>query len=918
MLPGYVNRDVPAGIHEYKPSKQDIQRGKNAARSFRYRPQHQGSIEALFLMGSLGTIAHSRGSDLDIWVCHESRLDQNQLNLLQRKCDGIVATAKNCKLDCHFFLMDAENFRIGVSQGLSNEASGSSQHYLLLDEFYRTALWLAGRLPLWWFVPATREQHYQDYRHILLGKRYLAEKKVLDFGPVASIPVGEFAGAALWQLYKAIEAPYKSVFKLLLLEAYTSSYPGFQPLSLSFKQQIYTGELDIDELDPYIVAYRRIEYYLTKQAQPERLELARRCLYFKIDKPLSKAPRFGQKSWQRELLEKLVREWHWNPDKISELDQHRQWKAGQVISERKALVNELLQCYQSLQEFIQQHQINAKIDRQEFTVLGHKLFASYQRRAGKIDWINPGITDELAEPNLLFVQDSGRSFWRVYAGSNSAATNWRQTALSPLKSGSLMELLMWCHCNGLLVRGSHCDFDYANDDSGPLAAAAATRPLIRAIQQWLPLPLPPVAHQSFSQAASIARIFIHINLDTEPYRDPRQQGLYQISDIDDALGYGELKENLVQSVDMVTRNSWNEIDCQRFDNAPISTWDNNALVACLRACLHSCINTDQPASLPEITVHCSSSTYGNTIRYRVGQLLGDILQCFHATKNSPPNRLFTRYIFAVETGFYACQCAPLEQGKIHARIESCANADELEGYLARAQPHPSPLVLDRFATVDDALRLIAKVSAERGINVVYRAAGKVAELTVLDEQGSLFRGCVAFYNEVSLLRSLHYFLRASIKRQRQLGGDFTAEFDVFPIRFYQLRQQQDGRGFLEPCHVTTHLSHLQCHPVQVLVRNATPDIATLGTENLTIVCEQREFSQLQLGDRFLSRVADYLIGFRASAERYPCYITDLDLSAYQLPGLSVRQWQISHYLRFKVDLESRLNAALSTALSKQA
>ena len=25
----------------------------------------------------------------------------------------------------------------------------------VLDEFYRTAIWLAGRTPLWWLVPAT-------------------------------------------------------------------------------------------------------------------------------------------------------------------------------------------------------------------------------------------------------------------------------------------------------------------------------------------------------------------------------------------------------------------------------------------------------------------------------------------------------------------------------------------------------------------------------------------------------------------------------------------------------------------------------------------------------------------------------------------------------------------------------------------
>ena len=914
MLPGYINRDTPYGLAEYKPNKSELRLGKSFARSFNYQHNvhHRPEIESLFVMGSLGTVAHSRSSDLDIWVCHADDLPRERLLSLRQKCNALTSAAKNIALDCHFFLMSAEQFREGFSDGLTSEASGSTQHLLLLDEFYRTALWLGGRIPLWWLVPSTREQHFRDYRHQLLAKRFILDKKVIDFGAVPGIPPEEFAGAALWQLYKAIEAPYKSVFKLFLLEAYTCAYPGFQPLCLSFKQQIYDGELDIDELDPYILAYRRIEHYLLNRKEPQRLELVRRCLYFKVNKALSKKPQHSTASWQRQLLTRLTKEWGWSAKKLQELDHRRHWKADKVLQERQLLVSELLASYKTLLAFKQRHQVDAKVDQEEFNTLGHKLYACYERRPGKIDWINPGIAHDLSEANLCFVQDdsvsksadvTNTSHWRVYAQSQAALkenVNWQHVCPMPLKSGSLMETILWCHCNGLLTNASRCEFTFASQTNSDNVSAAQLHPLIRALQQWLPLPLAAVPHDSFKQRAVTTHLFIHVNLGLEPDRKLQEKGVFHVSDNDDALGYGELKENLVKSIDLVSRNSWNEIQCQHFENDSANVLNNNALALCLRTCLQAClIPKNGNAVVPQIRVHCGSSASGNAIRYRVETLLRDVLQCY----TSPHLPLASRYVFSVGNGFFACQCQAVSEQHVQARLEALTDIGAVEDYLARPQHRHSPLVIDRYCDIDDSVRLLAKVSDVRAINVVFRELGTQAELLVLDEQGSLFRGLVPFYNETSLLGSLHHFLRHAIRRQKALGGDFRAEFDVFPIRFYKLRYQNE-RAFLEPSHCSSDLSRLSCHALQAW---ASSD--GLGNERIRLRQGNIVFSQTELGSNFLRRVREKLLGRdHSSAAPVPIYITDLDLSHYHLPGLNPDQWQISHYLRFKVDLEARLNA----------
>src|SRR6187431_2592360 len=227
MLPGYISHSTPAGVYRYTPDSEELRLAKIFARSFHYNrdlTEKNPAIDALFIMGSVGTIAQSDASDLDVWVCHSLDDSHNFLPELERKCHLISQwAAQQIHLEAHFFLMRSNEFSSQRSQSFSSEASGSAQHYLLLDEFYRTALWLAGKIPLWWFIPASQEQDYVNYREKLLSKRFIRREDVIDFGGLPNIPANEFIGAGIWQLYKAIESPYKSVLKLLLLEVYANT-----------------------------------------------------------------------------------------------------------------------------------------------------------------------------------------------------------------------------------------------------------------------------------------------------------------------------------------------------------------------------------------------------------------------------------------------------------------------------------------------------------------------------------------------------------------------------------------------------------------------------------------------------------------------------------------------------------------------
>lgn len=920
VLPGYLSHQTPAGVCGYTPSKEEIRKASSLARSFRFNRDYRNTqaIDALFVMGSVGTIAHSKASDLDIWVCYNTELDHDSIVQLERKCQKLSAWGSQLGLETHFFLMNAHSFRSERLRNFNKEASGSAQHLLLLDEFYRTGILLAGKMPLWWFVPTTCEQDYAHYTEILLSRRYLKAAEYLDFGPIGALPEREFIGAGIWQLYKAIEAPYKSVLKLMLLECYAHEYPEVAPLSLLFKQKIFDGELNIDDLDPYVLIYQQLENYLQQRGEHERLELVRRCFYYKVNKLLSKPITGIHKSWQRLYLETLVDEWGWGADVIKLLDSRSRWKAVQVISERKALVKELNASYRFLVDFARQLQIDVAIDANEFAVLGRKLYASFERKAGKIEWINPNISDDLSEEHLTVVEHYDEYLhdtkWAVYAlpeqeyraqlSSSNLDGPDNPAGMRPVKqTRQLMELLTWCYCNELLASATSCDVVASNSN----VTNRLLQQLYTTLHRWLPLPLPTVPHEQFKQTSHLRAALFIINVGVDVYPQLEEQGVRRVSEHSDALGYSAYRENLVLSIDLVTRNNWNEIETTRFDG--------DALVRCL---LHF-FRINPPGidkAFPEITVYCGTPGYGNTIRQRIEILFKDLQRCFFSGTRAPS----TRYLFEVATHYYCLQFTNNQPKVYEAR-----DYNELLILLSEKQSQFSALLVDQQALIGMPLRLIAGVSETNAIQVFYAAKGMAADVYVLDEKGSLFFAQLPFLDEATLLRPLHRFIRAVIDRQSVQDPNFCAGFGIYPVDFYRLSRSQLVRTtpatsgevraddyrtnytHIERCRISSDLSKLSFVNVQAIAQAVAPNHLAFN-----IYCDQVEFSEMEYGPRLFHAVAEYILSQRRGRERYPCYITDLDLSQCQSLVAPSGSLQVCHYLEIKAPLEAKLNAALDS------
>ena len=881
VLPGYISQTTPAGLSNYKPDKQILRQAKQLSRSFHYQPlsSRQEPIEALYIMGSVGTIGQSRKSDLDIWVCHSYTLKKNTIIELDRKCTSISEWAKTLGLDICFFTMDAQKFKTGETTPLSEESSGSTQHGLLLDEFYRSAIYLGGRYPLWWFVPAELEQSYDHYSSELMHKRFLRESEVVDFG-APKVPLSEYVTAAIWQLYKGIHSPHKSVLKLLLLEVYASQYPNTQLLSTVFKSRVQSGCDDINQVDPYLLVFNSLEQYLLGVNAEKRLEIVRRCLYFKVDKPLSRHSSSSlAASWQHRQLQLLIDQWGWEKGYIKHLDERRQWKAQQVILERQQLVKELLNSYRFLADFVRRQGASSKHLQSEISILGKRLYAAFERKAGKIEWINPNISPDLSETYLTLLQRPQASGKGSHWSLNAIAAQKEYQSESQLKSGlSALELYVWAYCNEVL--GPQTSSWLQTTDQ----AIYSLNNLHSALRQWLPLPLPHTNQTAFEQKPTPVSVMLVINLH-HPSDLPSADGNLQL----DPLNVGKGRQSLVNDTHILIHNSWNEVFVHSFAN--------NSLELVITELLTLSLSGQQPAA-PKLTVFCREGALASQIKMRVEQLFWQLIKAYQQDRVS----VSPRYLVQIN-GTYCCWQNHGQQ----IRCTRLADETQLLEYLSKPQTQLNSIHLDPHTLQHHPLAAIAALPTSPSIQVAYHAHGDQAEVYILDEKGSLFTASMAFYNEASLLRPLHQFIRKAIERL-DLSASINDHFGVYPIEFYSLIHDPSSHRYLaEPRHIVNDINDLNFFNIQVII-----DVSYNNELYYSIYCDDQEFHQTELGDTLFKQVAAFILQQRHQGERYPCYITDLDLSHYRDRIAAEHPLQISHFLNLKRSIEAQLNHELQT------
>nr|WP_321513939.1 class I adenylate cyclase [uncultured Pseudodesulfovibrio sp.] len=437
----------------YYPTLSSIELARQHMNRLRLRPTAPDiRILAIYAMGSTGTVAQTTQSDFDCWVCYDGDLTIAMENGLKRKLEAIALWAESeFGLETHFYPMRMDDVRDNRFLSGDEESSGSAQVLLLKEEFYRTALRIAGKNLAWWITPAGANQKTYE-ACICASRRYpvCGKPRLEDFGYLAPVPPEEYFGGSLWQMVKAVHAPFKSVLKLGLLETYATPGVLSLPLCERIKHSLVSNRRGKLDTDPYTALFSTLYDYYTKRNQTNAAALLKES--FRLKANLSDVSFFMNLPTRPEdesLISVLFGTGYVEPDRIAGIN--RSWSFAKSLSMGSRVRQYMVDTYQRIQSTLSEDGMTkAHINAEDLTRMGRRIGANFSQKAHKVMRVPFMDPTGAGFPILHFSADRNSTkapVWIIRGGSAIEAKQSVET-LQPLhRSLDPVQLLAWLLAN---------------------------------------------------------------------------------------------------------------------------------------------------------------------------------------------------------------------------------------------------------------------------------------------------------------------------------------------------------------------------------------------------------------------------------------------------------------------------------------
>jgi len=224
--------------------------------------------------------------------------------------------------------------------------------------------------------------------------------------------------------------------------------------------------------------------------------------------------------------------------------------------------------------------------------------------------------------------------------------------------------------------------------------------------------------------------------------------------------------------------------------------------------------------------------------------------------------------------------------------------------LAAPQDVFRPIQVDRHALLNTPLPSILAKNRTGFIQMFYFCLGNEVDIFVLDENGSLFHQRVPYFEDEALVNHYSRFFEAVLNRQSFLFQDENASLMLDALEIYKVKKRRTNKyGFERKTPDADRPSRY--FDVQVIGDMVDHSAA------FTVYCNDQEFSSMDYGKDLFREVVRYVLKQRGSGQRYPIYITDVDLSPTLLGAGRTDKVQAIDYLKYKKRIEEKMNRELA-------
>lgn len=844
FLPGYISMDTPIGIKSYKPGTDVLNTARQLNDKFRYNAEDTIDtyvIEGLYFQSSL------LQKKLQCWVFRKDDLTDIQIGLLQNKLHKLADWYQSRQLTIKFDFVDLGAFR------QSPEYLNQAHSGLWLDYFYSESIRLAGKYPLWWMVPADRENDYDAYRQYVRDRRFI-EGEYLDLGNASDYRAEDLLAYAISLVQQVKKEPELCLFNLLLVAQKAAALPQRDGVAMRIKQAFYQGEL------PPIAV----------EAMSQLLESAfARDAAQQAGAPASSPARIISQlrkisvSLNPYLLDNLLGD-SWQP--TSEI-----YGIDNVISRLnlfKGISQKINQLFASILE-VYRYQPGESTAEADLVETAENMRNFLQESAGRVPlYSGKHNTAFMFERIQLRHERGDDSRWSLVLYDTEDAEKIIQNF------SSVLSLLAWCWLNRLVDQSTQVSVACPGREIKQIEARYILEILIQKIAPQRVYDIPP---EAFEHPPRPVQSLLFVNF-------------VSAGNATDALLENDDPFNLKSSTghpgshcEQLIINSWGDVSTRQYN-------DNLGIIDCLCDWLqYASIDRLSMPQRMEIFGHgTADSTY---LSLRVTQVYNE-MQAFFLRNKLPRGR----FILRLGNEYYQVQ-----QQDATIRPEKIGSHDRLLHYLERASVVFLNTGFETLAFPQEPLKDIYRRNKADTIQVFYRVIGRGAICWVLDERGSLWRDEIRLFDRESFVTQWLYLYRNLRNRLKKL---MRLETEPPLLEVQQISFNQLGGLEFYPVGAEGVSAYKTFFDIQLQIVEAQQ------IEQLSLRCDGRWFSYEEFGEKALPECARYLSGKIHSIRSRPFYITDVDapLSLFdvQQPG----DLQFTHLLKIKRTIEHKLYSLL--------
>jgi adenylate cyclase class 1 len=448
-------------------------------------------VESLVLIGSSGSVGHTAHSDLDYWVCYRpEKLYGDKLALFKQKLEHISTWAKEAHgTEANFYLVDLQRLMEGkVSRNWGQEIEGEVAPLFLIEELYRTMIFVSGRLPLWLFYPVGEpKENYDELAKQLAPLNWEKDPPLyVNMGFPQKPKPQEYLAAAMWLTCKSEHDPFKGILKIVpILEALESNFTA--PLLCDIvKEEIIKNTDPEIAVDPYIITVERVINFGLKTLSHEELDLLRDAAILKVlgltgksngerkdnsdsnsngaDLPecdatvkaeLDIAELNSTGTIKERVLSRWIKEWKWTPARLIRLLNYDNWSDRERLDQGHELLILLFSIYMRISNgliILFPDQVNAQDE--ELTTFACRILGRQKGMDATVELLPSQFHRDSLSKNIAIRYDSSLDHWGIYGYSQKDSYKveeefWKSEKCRIYEAPRLVKIAAWLVRNQL-------------------------------------------------------------------------------------------------------------------------------------------------------------------------------------------------------------------------------------------------------------------------------------------------------------------------------------------------------------------------------------------------------------------------------------------------------------------------------------